>query len=660
MKILVTSALPYADGDIHLGHLAGCYLPADIYTRYQRLKGRDVIHICGTDEHGVPVTLRAEAEGISPRALVDRYWRRIKESFEGFGIEFDHFSRTSRPRHHRLAQDFFLRLYKKGYIFEREITRLYCPRCRRFLPDRYVEGCCPCCGAEGARGDQCEVCGCWLEPERLLKPRCKICGGTPELRSTRHWFFSLDKLQPELERWIAEKSGWKENVLRFCEGWFASGLEPRAITRDLDWGVRVPLEGAKGKVLYVWFDAPIGYISATQEWAEVKGEPERWRDYWLDPETRLVHFIGKDNIVFHALIWPAMLMAHGDFILPSEIPANEFLNLEGERLSTSRNWAVWLPEYLKDFPPDPLRYALGVNLPENRDVDFTWRDFQARNNNELADILGNLVNRVIGFTQRYFKGKIPRATEYDLKAKELIVQIRETGSRVGELIEHFELKQGLRELMALCGLGNRYFDYERPWSTVQREPERCRCTIAACFKLIAALGTLLEPYLPFTAQKIRRMMSIPAQGWDEASEAPLPEELGPVEILFEKLPDERIAIEEARLGSKEEVMEITLEDFKRLDLRVARILKVEPVAGTSKLLRLQVDLGGEERQIVAGLREAYKPEELEGREIVLLANLKPVEIRGIESQGMLLAAVDGERISLVTLDREVRPGIKIS
>ena len=408
-KILVTAALPYANGPLHVGHLAGAYIPADVYVRYKRLKGADIIFICGSDEHGVPITIRADKENVGPKDIVDRYHSMMKKSFERIGVDFDNYSRTSLPLHHKISQDFFLNLYHKGFIREQEVRQYYCATCGRFLPDRYIEGECPHCRALGARGDQCESCGRWLEPEQLITPKCKVCGSSPELRTTRHWYFKLSEFQKHLEEWQESKADWKNNVREFCSGWFQEGLTDRPITRDIDWGIPVPLPDAAGKVLYVWFDAPIGYISSSVEWAQNQGAPERWRDYWLDPQTRLIHFIGKDNIVFHAIVWPATLMAHGDFILPAQIPANEFLNIEGKKISTSRNWAVWVDEYLAVFPPDPLRYWLEANAPESKDADFTWKDFQTRNNSELADVLGNLVNRSLSFIEKHFDAKVPPA-----------------------------------------------------------------------------------------------------------------------------------------------------------------------------------------------------------------------------------------------------------
>ncbi len=667
MKLLVTSALPYANGEIHFGHLAGAYLPADIYVKYHRLKGSDVVFVCGSDEHGVPITLAAQKEGVSPRDIIERYHPSIRKSFEDFGIEFDNYSRTSLPLHYQTAQDFFLRVHEKGFLIPRTTTQLFCPACQMFLADRYVEGICPVCGSEGARGDQCEACGKWIEPSDLIEPKCKMCGAAPEVRSTTHWFFALSRLEQRLREWIASKPHWKPNVKRFCEGWFERGLSDRAVTRDLSWGVPVPLPEAENKVMYVWFDAPIGYISATKEWAEKTGKPERWKEYWLDGSTRLVHFIGKDNIVFHAIVWPAMLMAHGDFVLPAEIPANEFLNLEGAKLSTSRNWAVWLPDYLKQFPPDPLRYALAVNLPENRDVDFTWRDFHSRNNNELADVLGNFVHRVAVFLQRNYAGRVPQENAEDSESQEVLKTVQEMPARVGEMIESFQLKEAARQVMTLAALGNRYFDHAAPWRTYRVDRRQCDRTLNTCMRIVSALEVLLYPFLPFTSRKIGRMLGLGPRSWQEAGRAELPVELGQVEILFEKLDESVIELQTAKLGKsaaavgkEREDRLISYEEFQKVELQVARVVSAEAVPSASKLLRLIVDLGTEQRQIVAGIALAYKPEELVGKEVIVVTNLQPARIRGVESNGMLLAAVDQDRIALLTVDRPVASGARVS
>jgi methionyl-tRNA synthetase len=667
VKILVTSALPYANGELHFGHLAGAYLPADIYVKYHRLKGSDVVYICGSDEHGVPITLAAQKQGVSPESIIDRYHPSIRSSFGQFGMEFDNYSRTSLPLHHATAQEFFLNVHAKGFLAPRTTRQLYCPRDRMFLADRYVEGTCPNCQSEGARGDQCEACGRWIEPLDLINPRCKTCGATPEVRETTHWFFALSKFEDRLKQWLDTKPGWKPNVKRFCEGWFSRGLQDRSVTRDLPWGVKVPLPEAAEKVMYVWFDAPIGYISSTKEWAARIGKPDRWKDYWLDEKTKLVHFIGKDNIVFHAIVWPAMLMAHEGIVLPSDIPANEFLNLEGAKLSTSRNRAVWLPDYLKQFPADPLRYALAVNLPENRDVDFTWRDFHARNNNELADVLGNFVNRVAIFLKKNYAGRVPDAAPDDEVAK----AAAEAPGRIGDLIEAYRLKDAAREVMTLPALGNRFFDYEAPWRTFKEDRARCDRTMNSCLRLVSALEVLLHPFLPHTSRKMGALLGLGKRTWDEAAQAALPGELGPVEILFNKIDETVIAAEVGKLeaaGPKSRVQSlkseerrvIAFDEFKRLELRVARVVSAEPVPGATKLLKLVVDIGTEQRQIVAGIALSYKPEQLVGKTIVLLANLAPAKIRGADSNGMLLAASSGDRLSLLTLDTELPPGSTIS
>jgi methionyl-tRNA synthetase len=659
-RILVTSALPYANGPIHLGHLAGAYLPADIYVRYQRLKRRDVVYICGTDEHGVAITLRAEKEGVTPGEIVDRYYKDIKDSFARFGISFDNFSRTTLPLHYRIAQDFFMEIYRKGHIVQKTVTQFYCPTCRRFLADRYVNGECPYCHSESARGDSCEECGKWLEPTVLLNPTCATCGAVPELKETDHWFFRLSTFQERLEDWIRGKKDWKDNVKRFCQGWFKEGLEDRSITRDLAWGVPVPLEDAGGKVLYVWFDAPIGYISSTVEWAQERGDPDLWKKYWCDEGTKLVHFIGKDNIVFHAMVWPAMLMAHSGYILPSEIPANEFLNIEGEKISTSRNWAVWLGEYLKDYEPDPLRYCLAANAPETRDSDFNWFDYQRRNNNELADIFGNFVNRSLAFIENYFGSRIPEPAGIQGADEELLDKLDVERDGVGELLERFEAKRALKRILDLAKEANRYFDSKQPWVTRKTDKQECANTMYVCARTVEALGLLAQPFLPFTSGKIRKMLGTGRDCWDDSSPLAGGITIGKPEILFTKIEDTRIEIERSKLRKGgPEVEEVTIEEFGRLDLRVARVVRAEKVEGARNLLKIEIDIGGEKRQIVAGVARCYTPEELEGRDIVVIINLKPATIRGIESRGMLLAAEEGDNVVLVAPDREIKLGSRV-
>jgi methionyl-tRNA synthetase len=553
-KILVTSALPYANGPLHLGHLAGAYIPADVYVRYQRLKGSDVLFVCGSDEHGVPITIRADREKMTPQAVVDRYHAAMKKTFERLGVKFDNYSRTSLPLHHKISQDIFLRLNEKGFINEQTVRQYYCAACRRFLPDRYIEGECPHCHSLGARGDQCEACGRWLEPEQLIQPKCKICGSTPELRDTKHWYFRLSAFQEQLEKWQASRPEWKSNVREFCSGWFREGLTDRPITRDIDWGIPVPLPDAEGKVLYVWFDAPIGYISSSVEWAQNQGTPDRWRDYWCDEKTRLVHFIGKDNIVFHAIVWPAVLMAHGEFIIPAEIPANEFLNIEGQKISTSRNWAVWADDYLEVFPPDPLRYYLQANAPENKDADFTWKDFQARYNGDLADVLGNLINRCLSFVEKNFENKVPPAGELTDADREALGAIEKAVAVIGGALDEFQVRRAVGELMDLARAGNKYFNDAAPWAAMKTDRSRAATILNTTIQLEAALSLLMEPFLPFSAEKLRKMLNIPedyaANGWSGIAGFRLSDNhpLGKREILFSKIEDAIIEEQIAKLG----------------------------------------------------------------------------------------------------------------
>jgi len=554
-KILVTAALPYANGPLHLGHVAGAYLPADIYVRYQRLKGSNVIFICGSDEHGVPITIRADRESITPQEVVDRYHEMLKESFTRLGIIFDNYSRTSLPLHHQISQDFFLKLNEMGFVHAQEASHYYCVSCRRFLPDRYMEGECPNCHSPEARGDQCESCGRWLDPESLIGPKCKICGSTPEMRETKHWYFRLSEFQQRLEEWQKTKQKWKGNVIEFCAGWFKEGLTDRAITRDIDWGIPVPLPEADGKVLYVWFDAPIGYLSSTVEWSQNLGKPDLWRSFWCDSSTRMIHFIGKDNIVFHAIVWPAVLMAHGEFILPNNIPANEFLNLEGEKLSTSRNWAVWVDEYLEEFPPDPLRYCLAANAPENKDADFTWKDFQARNNNELADVLGNLVNRSLSFIERQFEAKIPAAGEQSEADRAVFQAIEDATEKMGKALDDYQVRRASSELMRAARIGNKYFNELAPWVTIKKDRQRCGTTLNTAAQLLLALAVLMEPIMPFSADKLWRMLnasgSVRDQRWPEIPNLRLPagHAIGKREILFHKIEDKTIQVQVEKLHS---------------------------------------------------------------------------------------------------------------
>ncbi len=686
-RYMLTSALPYANGPIHLGHLAGAYLPGDIFARYCRLKGRDVLYICGSDEHGVPIMLRARNEGVSPQAIVDRYHSMIKDAFEKVGMSFDYYGRTTSPVHHQTSQAFFRTLAQKNLFVLKTEAQLYDQDAGIFLADRFVRGTCPNCSYEDAYGDQCEKCGTALSPMELINPRSAITNTEPILKETTHWYLPLSKFQKNLEDWIATRTNWRPNVLGQIKSWFKQELKDRAMTRDLPWGVDVPRDVAEkagvdptGKKLYVWFDAPIGYISASKEWAIQKGDPEAWRPYWQDKDSTLIHFIGKDNIVFHCIIFPAMLMAHGDYVLPENVPANEFLNLEGNKFSTSRNYAVWLNDYLEKFEPDPLRYVLAANMPETRDADFSWKEFQARHNNELADILGNFVNRTFTFIKKYHEGKVPNRSVLDGLDKELLENISMAQEGVAEALDNFQFKEAIKRMMNLARFANKYFNDKAPWITRKNDPSQCDTTLNLCAQTIRSLAVLMNPFLPFTSQKIWRMLNLTGSpesaSWDEITELQLPDGhiLGEVEILFRKIEDAEIQPEIDKLQQALEsslpaqstnpqsdfLPQISIDEFQKIDLRTAKVISAEPVPKAKKLLNLQVDLGSEQRQIVAGLAEYYQAADLVGKTVILLANLQPATIRGIESQGMLLA-VEGENgLVILAPEKPVPPGRRVS
>ena len=672
-RTLVTAALPYANGGVHIGHLAGVYVPADIYTRYLRLKGREVLYVCGSDEHGVPITIRARKEGCTPQDVVDRYHKLIKESFEGFGISFDVYSRTSSETHHKTAADFFRRLYDKGEFVERESEQYYDEEAQTFLADRYITGECPHCHAEGAYGDQCEKCGTALSPTELINPKSAVSGSKPVLRKTKHWYLPLDKHQAWLEPWITEQHReWRSNVMGQCKSWFDMGLQPRAVSRDLDWGIPVPVEGADGKVLYVWFDAPIGYISNTKELL-----PDTWEKWWKQPDTRLVHFIGKDNIVFHCIVFPAMLKAEGSYILPDNVPSNEFLNLEDDKISTSRNWAVWLHEYLVDMPgkQDVLRYVLTANAPETKDNNFTWRDFQARNNNELVAVYGNFVNRALQLTKKYYDGIVPAAgtlTEYDL---ETIREFRGVKEQVEKLIEEFRFRDAQKEAMNLARIGNKYLADSEPWKVIKTDPERVKTVINLSLQLVANLAIAFEPFLPFSSERLRGMLNVERPEWNRLGSTDLlPEghQLNEPALLFEKIEDAVIEAQIQKLLDTKKANEaaaykanpvrqdIAFEDFEKLDIRVGTVVECERVPKADKLLRFLIADGLENRTIVSGIAKHYNPEDLIGKQVCFIANLPPRKLRGIESQGMILSAenFDGG-LSVLTVDREVKPGSEV-
>lgn len=673
-RILVTAALPYANGPIHLGHLAGAYIPADIFVRYQRLKHRDILFICGSDEHGVPITITADKEDVSPQVIVDRFHAMNAASFADLGISFDNYSRTSLPLHHETSKEFFLDLYSKKILKEKQDRQLYCEVNKMFLADRYVEGTCPVCGYESARGDQCENCGTWLNIVELINPKCKLCGATPVVRSTTHFYLPLGDFQSRLERYIRSHTEWKDNVIRYCESWFKETLQDRAVTRDLNWGVPVPLENYPHKVLYVWFDAVLGYISSTKEWARRTSDPEKWKKYWMDEGTQYIAFIGKDNVVFHCIVFPAMLMAKGGYVLPDNVPANEFLNLEGGKFSKSRNNAIYVKDFLATFEPDLLRYAITTNLPETRDSDFYWKDFQAKSNNELADIYGNFVNRTIAFTDKNFAALVPVCGSLNARDREILAELEKTPATVGALFERFKFREGTAEVMNLARAANKYFNDSEPWKTVKSDPGQCATAINISLQIVRGLAVLFAPIVPFSSEKIWNMINITTplseEPWDSAGELRLAtgHRLKKAEIVFKKIEDATIENELEKMNPPEGEATpekkmlplkptISLEEFQKVDLRVAKVLACEAIPKSKKLLRLQVEIGSERRQIVAGIADKWKPEELVGKTIIVVANLAPATLMGVESQGMLLATQgDGDSFALLTVTNEVASG----
>lgn len=672
-RTLVTTALPYANGPVHIGHLAGVYVPADIYTRYLRLKGEDVIMIGGSDEHGVPITIKARKEGVSPQDIVDRYHKLIKESFEEFGISFDIYSRTTSEIHSKTASDFFRKLYDKGEFIEKVTEQYYDEEAQQFLADRYITGTCPHCHNERAYGDQCEACGSSLNSTDLIDPKSAISGSKPVLRKTKHWYLPLDKWEPFMRQWILEEhKEWRPNVYGQCKSWIDLGLQPRAVSRDLDWGVPVPVEGAEGKVLYVWFDAPIGYISNTKELL-----PDSWEKYWKDPETKLVHFIGKDNIVFHCIIFPAMLKAEGSYILPDNVPANEFLNLEGDKISTSRNWAVWLHEYLNDFPgkQDVLRYVLTANAPETKDNDFTWKDFQARNNSELVAILGNFINRAVVLTHKFFDGKVPARnglTDYDTAT---LAEISKIKADIENNLNNYRFRDAQKEAMNLARLGNKYLAETEPWKLAKTDMERVATIMNVALQIAANIAVAFEPFLPFSAAKIRRILHMENCQWDMLGSDNLLEtgkELAEPELIFEKIEDDAIEAQIKRLADIKEANKrnnwqaapvrenIEFDDFTKLDIRVGKVLECTKVPKADKLLQFRIDDGLGCRTIVSGIAQHYAPEDLIGKQVCFVANLAPRKLRGIESQGMILSAEDADgKLVVITPAGEVAPGSEV-
>jgi methionyl-tRNA synthetase len=657
-RYTITAALPYTNGPIHIGHLAGVYVPADIYARYLRLQGNDVAFICGSDEHGVPITIKAKKEGVSPQDIVDKYNAIIKQSFLDFGITFDNYSRTSAKIHHETASEFFKTLYNKGEFNEEVTEQLYDAEAKQFLADRFVVGTCPKCGNEESYGDQCENCGTSHNATDLINPKSAITGATPVLKETKHWFLPLDKHEAFLKEWILEghKKDWKPNVYGQCKSWIDDGLRPRAVTRDLDWGIPVPVEGGEGKVLYVWFDAPIGYISSTKEWAQREGKD--WEPYWKDKDTKLVHFIGKDNIVFHCIIFPAMLKAEGSYILPDNVPANEFLNLEGNKLSTSKNWAVWLHEYLEEFPDkqDVLRYALTANAPETKDNDFTWKDFQARNNNELVAIFGNFVNRVVVLTNKYYNGIVPKPNILTTVDQETLAAVKAYPSVIASSIERYRFREASQELMNLARLGNKYLADEEPWKVIKEDESRVQTVMYIALQIASALAVLSEPFLPFTSDKLKGILKQSELSsdwtWDGISEGrellTANHTIGKAELLFTKIEDKDVQFQLDKLETSKKANEaankkvepqketITFDDFTKLDIRVGTIIEAEKMPKAKKLLVLKVDTGIDVRTIVSGIAESFNTEEVVGKKVTVLVNLAPRALRGVESEGMIL------------------------
>ena len=679
-RTTVTSALPYANGPVHIGHLAGVYVPADIYVRYLRLKGEEVVFIGGSDEHGVPVTIRAKKEGCTPQDVVDRYHKIIKDSFQEFGISFDVYSRTTSATHHKLASDFFRTLYDKGEFIEKESEQYYDEEAKQFLADRYIVGECPRCHAQGAYGDQCEKCGSALSPEELINPVSKLSGAKPVMRKTKHWYLPLDKHEGWLRKWILDDhKEWRTNVYGQCKSWLDNGLQPRAVSRDLDWGIPVPVEGAEGKVLYVWFDAPIGYISNTKELCD--NNPDKfgnWEKWWKDPETRLVHFIGKDNIVFHCIVFPSMLKAEGSYILPDNVPSNEFLNLEGDKISTSRNWAVWLNEYLVDFPgkQDTLRYVLTANAPETKDNDFTWKDFQARNNNELVAIYGNFVNRALVLTQKYFEGKVPELkglTDYDKATLQEFADVKE---KLEQLLDNFKFRDAQKEAMNLARIGNKYLAETEPWKLSKTDMDRTSSILHIGLQIAANLAIAFEPFLPFSSEKLRKMLNMSSFDWNQLGKIDLLQtgaQLGKAELLFEKIEDEAIDEQMKRLENIKKENEAnnwqpepiegqsTIDDFAKLDIRVGTILECQKVPKSDKLLQFKIDDGLGGRTILSGIAKSYPdPQELVGLQVLFVANFPPRKMMGLESQGMIMSAVDQDgKLVVTSVSKKVANGSRV-
>jgi len=677
-KILVTSALPYANGPLHLGHIAGAYMPADVYVRFNRLLGNDVIFIGGTDEYGVPITLTAEKEKTTPAEIAKKYHENIKKTMQTMQISYDNFSGTAREVHNKISQDFFLSLKNNGYVVKKAAKQFYCSNDKMFLPDRYIEGTCPKCGYENARGDECPACGSWLDESELKNPRCALCGSSPSMKETEHWFLKLNEMQNELEEWIKNKENWKDNVLNLVKGWFKSGLRERAITRDLSWGIPVPIEGSEGKVLYVWFDAPIGYISSTVEWSEKIGEPDKWKEYWLNKDTKLIHFIGKDNIPFHTLIWPAILMGHSDsYILPYDVPANEHLTIEGQKLSTSRGNVVWVDDAVKKYPVDYIRYYIASNAPEKKDADFSWKEFQMKINTDLNDIFGNLINRTFTFIANNYESIVPKKVALSDDDKTFLKKCEDLYEKVHSLYSNFKVREATSTIMDIARASNKYFDACEPWKLVKTDKEKCGTVLNLLCQAIRMLATILYPVIPSKTAELYSMFGINseilAEGWKEFDEYEVTGiKLTNVKRLFDKIDDKIIReeiegfykkMEELKVNQpvKETKKEITFEEFKNIELKVAKIIEAVKIEKSKKLLKLQVEIGNEKRQIVAGIAEYYQPENLIGKSVIVVANLKEAKLMGELSQGMILAAKNSEEgLCVLTPEKPLKSGSEVS
>ncbi len=685
-KFLVTSALTYANGKLHIGHIAGSYLNADIFVRYQKLVGNDVLYVGGSDDYGTPISIKAEEENVSPQDIVDKFNKSMRADLKGLNIQLDNFSGTSHPNHIKISQDFFTNLLDAGYIIKKDIKQFYDEKQKRFLSDRYVEGICPFCKADGARGDQCDACGKLIDAMDLIEPKSKLSGEVPIIKNTTHWYIDLPKFETELRNWLDTKTYWKDNVRNFVLSWLNDGLRERAITRDLNWGVPIPLENTEGKVLYVWFDAPIGYLSSSKEWAENIGEPDKWKDYWLDKNTKMIHFLGKDNIPFHTIIWPAMLSKQKEgFVLPHDVPANEYLNLEGQKMSTSRNWTVWVEDYLKYFEGEYLRYVLAVNAPETKDSDFSWEDFQNKVNKDLNDVLGNLANRTFIFAKKFFDGKIeePESGAKSFIKKKFVPKVNNpvlppidiiTRSEIDivKLYENFNVRKTVQLIMDLSRRGNKLFDEEKPWETIKTEKKKANETLFACAELLRRISIIFSPIMPEAMKRLRKMMNLSEKfKWEDVEETPDNFKIGEVSSLFKKIEDSEVA-EQLKIlkqtqkeNEKEEIVikhkpQIEYEDFMKLEIRIVKILEAEKVKKSNKLIKLKVNIGGEERSVIAGIGKDYEPEYLIGRKVPMLINLKPRKVMGVESQAMILAAEENGKLSILHPDKDVKEGSEIS